>query len=80
MRSDRNLYSNNLSETWDEIADIKRRYKIVNHQIWQLKEEIDAKEVALANEYFEDKKKDKTIEEHSHVLEKYSNDIEEKEE
>jgi hypothetical protein len=52
----------------------------VNHQIWQLKEEIDAKEVALANEYFEDKKKDKTIEEHSHVLEKYSNDIEEKEE
>jgi hypothetical protein len=35
-----------------------------------LKEEIDAKEVALAKEHFEHKKKDKTIEEHSKLLEK----------
>lgn len=63
VRSDRNLYSKNLSETQDEIAEIKRRYRIVNHQISQLKEEIDAKEVALAKEHFEHKKKDKTIEE-----------------
>lgn len=53
VRSDRNLYSKNLSETQDEIAEIKRRYKIVNHQISQLKEESDAKEVALAKEHFE---------------------------
>ncbi len=59
---------------------IFKRYKIVNHQISQLKEEIDAKEVALAKEHFEHKKKDKTIEEHSRVLEKYRKDIEEKEE
>jgi len=35
-----------------------------------LKEEIDAKEVALAKEHFEHKRKDKTIEEHSRILEK----------
>ena len=37
VRSARNTYSKNLSETEDEIAEIKRRYKIVNHQINQLK-------------------------------------------
>ena len=37
-RSARNTYSKNLSETEDLIAEIKRRYKIVNHQINQLKE------------------------------------------
>lgn len=52
VRSDRNTYSKNLSETEDEIAETKRRYKIVNHQINQLKEEIEAKEVALAKEHF----------------------------
>ena len=29
VRSDRNLYSKNLTETQDEIAEIKLRYKIV---------------------------------------------------
>ena len=80
VRSDRNLYSKQLTETQDEIAEIKRRYKIVNHQISQLKEEIDAKEVALAKEHFEHKKKDKTIEEQGRMLEKHKNDIKEKEE
>ena len=47
VRSDRNLYSKQLTETQDEIAEIKKRYKIVNHQISQLKDEIDAKEVAF---------------------------------
>ena len=37
VRSDRNTYSKTLSETEDEIAETKRRYKIVNHQINQLK-------------------------------------------
>ncbi|EAR92616.3 flagellar associated protein, putative (macronuclear) [Tetrahymena thermophila SB210] len=75
VRSAKNLYSKNLSETQDEIAEIKRRYKITNHQISQLKEEIDAKEIALAKEHFEHKKKDKTIEEHAHILEKNKKDI-----
>ncbi|CAD8061474.1 unnamed protein product [Paramecium sonneborni] len=80
VRSDRNLYSKNLLETQDEIAVIKRRHKIVQHQIAQLKEEIDAKEVALAKEHFEHKKKDKTIEECCRILEKNRKEIEEKEE
>jgi len=80
VRSERNFYSKNLSETEDEISEIKKRYKIVNHQIAQLKEEIDAKEVALFKERFEHKKKDKIIEEHGRFLEKYKKEIEEKEE
>jgi hypothetical protein len=63
VRSDRNLYSKNLTETLEEISEIRRRYKIVKHQISQLKEEIDLKELSLAKEHFEHKKKDKTIEE-----------------
>ena len=47
VRSDRNVYSKNLTETQDEIAEIKLRYKIVMHQISQLKEEISAKEASL---------------------------------
>ncbi|EGR32879.1 hypothetical protein IMG5_068180 [Ichthyophthirius multifiliis] len=75
VRKHKNKYSKNLSETQDEIAEIKRRYKITNHQISQLKEEIDAKEIALAKEHFEHKKKDKAIEEHAHILEKNKKDI-----
>ena len=45
-----------------------------------MKEEIDAKEVALAKEHFEHKKKDKKIEEHSRYVEKCRKEIEEKEE
>lgn len=63
VRSDRNLYSKNLTETQDEIAEIKRRYKIVSHQISQLKEEIDAKEAALTKEHFDLKQAEKKTEE-----------------
>ena len=38
VRSDRNLYSKNLIESQDEIAEMKRKFKIMNHQIEQLKE------------------------------------------
>merc|ERR1719199_338651 len=47
VRSDRNLYSKNLIESQDEIAEMKRKFKIMNHQIEQLKEEITAKDHAL---------------------------------
>ncbi len=46
VRSDRNLYSKNLIEAQDEIAEMKRKLKIMNHQIEQLKEDITAKVVA----------------------------------
>jgi uncharacterized coiled-coil DUF342 family protein len=37
VRSDRNLYSKTLIEAQDEIAEMKRKFKIMNHQIEQLK-------------------------------------------
>jgi len=52
VRSDRNLYSKNLIESQEEIAEMKRRFKIMNHQIEQLKEEITAKDHALVKEHF----------------------------
>ncbi|XP_075071217.1 cilia- and flagella-associated protein 58 [Mixophyes fleayi] len=47
VRSDRNLYSKNLIEAQDEITEMKRKLKIMNHQVDQLKEEITTKESAL---------------------------------
>ena len=41
--SDRNMYSKQLIECKDEITDMKRRIKILVHQIDQLKEEIAVK-------------------------------------
>jgi cell division protein FtsB len=44
VRTDRNVVSKNLADVQEENEEYKRRYKMVNHQISQLKEEIDAKE------------------------------------
>merc|ERR1712139_320943 len=52
VRSDRNLYSKNLIEAQDEIQEMRRKFKIMNHQISQLKEEIQAKDSALIQESF----------------------------
>ena len=41
--SDRNLCSKNLVEARDEITEMKRKLKIMSHQIDQLKEEIATK-------------------------------------
>lgn len=53
MRSDRNLYSKNLVEANDEVAELKRKFKIASHQISQLKDEIEAKDQALTHEHHE---------------------------
>ena len=53
VRSDRNLYSKNLIESQDEITEMKRKLKIMNHQIDQLKEEISSKEAMLVKEHLE---------------------------
>lgn len=47
VRSDRNLYSKHLIEAQDEIAEMRRKFKIMNHQIEQLKEEIQAKDQCM---------------------------------
>merc|ERR1719198_941628 len=59
VRSDRNLYSKNLIESQEEIAEMKRKFKIMTRQIEQLKEEIQAKDQALVKEHFEHMKVDK---------------------
>ncbi|CAM9840612.1 unnamed protein product, partial [Choristocarpus tenellus] len=48
VRSDRNAYSKNLIETQDVIKEMKRRFKRMNHQIEQLKEDITATDHSLA--------------------------------
>jgi hypothetical protein len=53
VRADRNLYSKSLIESQDEIAEMKRKFKIMGHQIEQLKEEISAKDLALVKEHFD---------------------------
>ncbi|EDL94395.1 rCG64273, partial [Rattus norvegicus] len=53
VRSDRNLYSKNLVEAQDEITEMKRKLKIMTHQVDQLKEEISAKEAALVKLHLE---------------------------
>jgi chromosome segregation ATPase len=51
VRAERNLHSKNLIEAQGEIADMKRKLKIMNHQIDQLKDEIASKEASLAKEH-----------------------------
>lgn len=48
VRSDRNLYSKNLLEAQDEVAELKRKFKIAAHQIQQLKDEIEQKDLNIA--------------------------------
>ncbi|KAJ3326963.1 hypothetical protein HDU76_012471 [Blyttiomyces sp. JEL0837] len=59
VRADRNLYSKNLVESQDEINEMKRKLKIMSHQVEQLKEEIASKEAGLAKEHFEHSKLEK---------------------
>ena len=47
VRADRNLYSKNLIEAQDEVTELKRKLKIMSHQIEQLKEEIASKDSGM---------------------------------
>ncbi|XP_009008499.1 cilia- and flagella-associated protein 58 [Callithrix jacchus] len=59
VRSDRNLYSKNLVEAQDEITEMKRKLKIMTHQVDQLKEEISAKESAFVKLHLEQQRIEK---------------------
>jgi len=52
VRSDRNMYSKQLVESQEEINALKRRFRLMNHQIEQLKEEISSKENMIMREHF----------------------------
>jgi chromosome segregation ATPase len=70
VRADRNLYSKNLIESQDEVNEMKRKLKVMNHQIDQLKEEIQNKEGALVKEHFEHLKVEKEKEALKNELQK----------
>ncbi|XP_070700110.1 cilia- and flagella-associated protein 58 [Pempheris klunzingeri] len=57
--SERNLYSKNLIEAQEEIAEIKRKMKTMNNQVTRLRDEITAKELALAKDQQEHKRLEK---------------------
>jgi chromosome segregation ATPase len=59
VRADRNHYSKALVEKEDEVAELKKKFKILGHQIDQLKEEIVSKDQALVKEHFELQKTEK---------------------
>ena len=61
VRSDRNLYSKNLIEAQDQVAELKRKFKIASHQISQLKDEIETKDQALQTETHEKAQQAKKI-------------------
>jgi chromosome segregation ATPase len=62
VRSDRNLYSKNLLEAQDEVAELKRKFKIAAHQISQLKDEIEAKDLDVTNQMHKNAISEKEIE------------------
>merc|ERR1719359_261652 len=70
VRTDRNLFSKNLVESQDEIAEMKRKFKIMYHQIEQLKEEIKEKDQALTKEHFEYNKTQKNMQSSKDQMEK----------
>lgn len=52
VRSDRNLFSKQLSESQEGILALKRKFRFMNHTIEQLKEEIGTKDHAIVKEHF----------------------------
>lgn len=53
IRAERNLFCQQLNEAQDEIAEMKRKFKIMSHQIEQYKEETQNKDKALIKQHFE---------------------------
>lgn len=62
VRADRNHYSKSLLESQDQIAELRKKFKIMGHQIEQLKEEIVSKDQAIVKEHFEFQKVEKSKE------------------
>merc|ERR1719335_2003354 len=66
VRTDKNLYSKNLTEATEEILEMGKKFRVMHHQIEQLKEEIKEKDKQLITEHFEhqfiSKESDKTKE------------------
>lgn len=70
VRTDRNLYSKKLIESQDEISELKQKFKIMDHQIDQLKEELGMKE----KKHFEEQARQKAEKERLTKIRKQVNE------
>ncbi|KFU85371.1 Coiled-coil domain-containing protein 147, partial [Chaetura pelagica] len=59
VRAEKNLYSKNLVEAKDEIAELKKKLKIMTHQVDQLKGEVTDKEAALVQAHLQHQQTEK---------------------
>lgn len=71
VRSDKQLFSKNLLEAQDEIAELKMKYKLLSQQLSQLKEEISTKD----KQHQADDKEKKRIRRENNILDKNKEDI-----
>eukprot|EP00933_Yihiella_yeosuensis_P024988 TRINITY_DN1936_c0_g1_i3.p1 TRINITY_DN1936_c0_g1~~TRINITY_DN1936_c0_g1_i3.p1 ORF type:complete len:790 (+),score=229.12 TRINITY_DN1936_c0_g1_i3:233-2602(+) len=69
VRTDKNLYSKNLVESLEEISEMKKRFRVMYHQIEQLKEEIKEKDKAMITEHIDHQTISKETEKTKHNLE-----------
>jgi len=70
VRSERNFFRRILVESQDEISEMKRKFKIMHHQIEQLKEEIHEKEEKFKKDRFTHSQVQKTCESLKDQMEK----------
>ena len=62
VRGDRNQFSKQLIDAQDDIAEMRKKFKILGHQVEQLQEELAAKEQALVKEHFDFQRAEKSRE------------------
>jgi len=72
VRTDKNLYSKNLTESLEEISEMRKKFRVMYHQIEQLKEEIKEKDKAINMQHFELQFKSKDTEKTRETLEKHN--------
>mmetsp|Transcript_31244 Transcript_31244/g.67252 ORF Transcript_31244/g.67252 Transcript_31244/m.67252 type:complete len:845 (-) Transcript_31244:67-2601(-) len=73
VRTDKNLYSKNLAESTEEISEMRKKFKVMHHQIQQLQEEIKEKEKVINTQHFELQSKSKDTERTKEILVKHFN-------
>ena len=61
------IHSKQLLELHSEINEMRRKFRIMNHQITQLKDEIQQKEKALVEEHIQQQKLQREKKEYQQV-------------
>eukprot|EP00668_Euglena_longa_P014033 GGOE01017999.1.p1 GENE.GGOE01017999.1~~GGOE01017999.1.p1 ORF type:complete len:995 (-),score=407.71 GGOE01017999.1:300-3284(-) len=74
--NERNLYSKQLLELHSEINEMRRKFRIMNHQISQLKDEIQQKEKQLVEEHVQHQKLQREKKEYQQKIKRHKTMIE----